>query len=120
MNYSSLLNPVARLAKLIKNCQTWAEVEQAFRLFPQYKDEAWQILTEIEKAQIQELKHPLLKPLTSIQVGDRVFVIADIYRTESIGVVECVRGFGTLQMLEVRMPDKKIQVVSPANVRRQA
>lgn len=45
-------------------------------------------------------------------VGQRVFVTAGTYLSEGEGIVEVDRGVGTLRMLEVRMSNRKNQVVS--------
>lgn len=67
------------------------------------------------KSQIKELEQrPTVLPLEL--VGHRVFVKAGTYRSEGEGIVEADRGAGTLRMLEVRMSDGKIQVVSIGNI----
>lgn len=50
------LNPAIQLADLLKQCQSWAEVEQAIARHPAYKTEAWQLLSAGEKTKIRELK----------------------------------------------------------------
>lgn len=50
--------------------------------------------------------------LSSEMVGQRVFITAGRYLSEGEGIIEADRGADTLRMLEVRMVDRKVQVVS--------
>ncbi len=50
-------------------------------------------------------------------VGKGVYVTPGTFRTEGEGVVEVDRGYGSFRAVEVRMPERKIQVVSVSDVR---
>ena len=105
------LSPAEQLAEYIRQAQSWAEVEEAITSNPSYKTEAWELLSVSEKSRIKEMKsQPVVLPLDL--VGQRVFIPGGRYLLEGEGTVEADRGAGTLRMLEVRMSDRKIQVVS--------
>ncbi len=104
-------SPAEHLADLIRQAQNWAEVEEAIASNPSHKAEAWELLDTSEKARIKELKlQPVVLPLEMVE--QCVFVMAGTYRAEGEGIVEAERGVGRLRMLEVRMANRKIQVVS--------
>ena len=110
------LPPAEQLAGLIRQAQDWAGVEVAIANDPSHKTEAWELLSDSEKARIKELKlQPVVLPLEL--VGHRVFVPGGKYLLEGEGVVEADRGAGSLRVVEVRMANRRIQVVSTDKIK---
>lgn len=115
-----MITPAARLAQKLKSCQSWAEVENRVRLCPQLKSKAWEHLTPTERANIKRLKQSLTQSPSSINKGDLVVVSPSTYTRAGEGVVEDARGYGFLRMLEVRMSDGRLQIVTIKEVRKQS
>lgn len=109
-----------QLADRVRQCSTWPEVSEAIARNMQHSQEAWTLLSDEEKERIKALKAAAAKPFDSsfpCLVGKRVFVSPGSYRIEGEGIVECDRGFGTLRMIEVRMPNRKLQIVGITELR---
>jgi hypothetical protein len=108
-----------QLADRVRQCSTWAEVEEVAASAPDRKQEIWALLTDEEKQQIKILKiaaHPI-DPNSEPLVGKQVFVPSGAYRQSGEGIVVCDRGFGTLRMVEVRMQNRQIQIASVSELR---
>jgi hypothetical protein len=117
--FSSLI-AAHQLALRVRQCSSWEEVEEAIAADPIHKNEAWALLTNEEKERIKILKITAASPLDpncGNLVGKRVGVTAGTYRTAGVGIVECERGFGSLRILEVRMPNGKIQIAPITELR---
>jgi hypothetical protein len=111
---------VHQLADRVRQCFSWAEVSEALASDPMHKNEAWALLSEAQKERIKNLLAAAAKPLDpngSSLVGKRVYVTPGDYRKEGEGVAEVDRGYGSLRVVEVRMPSGKIQSVQLGELR---
>ncbi len=61
--------PALQLAKLLLQCQTWAEVENAIALYEAYEDEAWKLLDPEKQRRIKTLE-----VVSLLEVGSRVCI----------------------------------------------
>jgi len=116
----SLRLSVPDLVQRVRHCTTWEEIEIVITCAPFLKQEIWALLTLEEKERIKILKMTAALPIDpncESLVGKRVFVTAGRYRQAGEGVIECVRGNGTLRCLEVRFPNGRIQFCSLSDAR---
>jgi hypothetical protein len=111
---------VQDLAQRVRCCTTWEEIELVITQAKDCQQEIWALLSDEEKERIKNLKAAAAKLLDSncsSLVGKRVYVTPGDYCTGGEGVVEADRGYGSLRLIEVRMPNSKIQIVQLTQVR---
>ncbi len=64
------LTPAIQLANRLRQCQSWAEVEQAIATHQDQKAEAWHLLTAEQQSRLKELKRASEPP--ALEVGSKV------------------------------------------------